>query len=119
MTHLDPPSHEPHATIFTYMLSSPDQEQVFRRATTYTTSPVAEEDMAKCAASPTKTGRENPCLLIITASVAWLNLGPRDDSARRPTAEGNAFQNPQMVVTFTVPTRAVCYRYATIRELNE
>ena len=101
------------------MLSLQGEEQQFRKAATYATSPVAEEDMAKHATSPTGTERENPCLLVITASVPWLNLGPGGNSARRPTAEGNAFQNLQMMATFAVPTRAVCYGDANIKELNE
>ena len=101
------------------MLSLPYEEQESRKATTYTASPITEEDMAECATSPNKTGRENPCLLVITASVAWHKLGPGGNSARRPTAEGNAFQNPQMAATFAVPTRAVCFGDATIKELNK
>ena len=38
--------------------------------------------------------------------------------ARRPTTEGNAFQNPRMVPTFSVPASVVCYRDATIEELD-
>ena len=109
----------PHATIFSHVLLLLGKEQEFRRATTYAISPVTEEDMAECAASPTGTEREKPCLLVITVSVAQLNLGPGGDSARRPTAEGNTYQNLQMVATFAVPTRAVCYGDATIKELNE
>ena len=119
MTHLESPSHEPCATIFSCMLSLLGKEQEFRKAATYATSPITEEDMAKCAASPTGMERENPCLLFITASVAWLNLGPGGNSARRPTTEGNAFQNLWMVATFTVPARAVCHGDATIKGLNE
>ena len=118
VTHIESPSHESHTTIFSHMLSSPNEEQEFRRATTYATSPVAERDMAKCVASPARTERENPCLLFITASVAWLNLGPGGNTARRPTTEENAFWNLWMVATFAVPTRAVCYRDATIKGLN-
>ena len=91
------------------MLSSPNEEQEFRRATTYTASPIAKRDMAMI---------ENHCLLFLTASVAWLNLGPGGNTARRPTTEGNAFWNLQMVATFTIPARAVCYRDASIKELN-
>ena len=101
------------------MLLLPGEEQEFRKATTYAAPPIAEEDMAKCAASPTGTERENPCLLVITASVAWLILGPGGDSTRRPTTEGNVFWSLQMVAPFTVPMRAVCYGDATIKELNE
>ena len=119
VTDLESPSHEPHTTIFSCMLSSPNEEQEFRRATTYTTSPITERDTAKYVTSPARTERENPCLLFVIASVAWLNLGPSGNSARRPTTEGNAFQNLQMAATFAVPTRAVCYRDATIKELTE
>ena len=53
--------------------------------------PVAERDAAEHITSPARTGRKNPCLLFITASVAWLNLGPGDNTTGRPTFEGNAF----------------------------
>ena len=99
MTHLESPSHEPHATIFSHMLLSPNEEQEFRRATTYATSPITKRDTAKCVASPAGTKGENPCLLFITAFVARLNLGPGGNTAGRPTTEGNAFWNPQMVAT--------------------
>ena len=99
------------------MLSSPSKKQV-RRATTYAASPVTKRDTAKCITSPARKKRENPCLLFITASVAQLNLGPGGDTARRPTTEGNAFQNLWMVATFSVPARAVCYRDTTIKELD-
>ena len=84
-------SHEPQATLFSHVLSSPKEEHVLRRTTTYVTSTAAERDMAKYTASPARTGRENPCLLFVTASVAWLNLGPAGSTTRRSTAEGNAF----------------------------
>ena len=99
------------------MLSSPSEEQV-RRATTYAASPVVKRDTAKHITLPTRTERENPCLLFVTASVAWLNLGPGGNAARRPTMEGNAFQNLQMAATFSVPARVVCYGDATIKELD-
>ena len=102
VTDLESPSHEPHTTIFSCMLSSPNEEQEFRRATTYATSPIAKRDMAECVASPARTERENPCLLFVIASVAQLNLGPGGDTARRPTTEGNTFQNPWMAAIFTV-----------------
>ena len=118
-THLESTSHWPQTTIFSCMLSSPGEGQEFRKATTHGTSPIAEEDMAECATPPTKTERENPYLLVITASVGQLNLGPHGNNARRPTAEGNAFLSLKMVATFTAPTRVVCYGGATIKELYE
>ena len=57
---------------------------------------------------------ENPCLLFITASVAWLNLGPSVD-----TTVGNVFQNLQMAATFSVPSRAVCYGDTIVKELDK
>ena len=89
-THKESPRQEPHATIFSCMLSSPSKEQV-RRATNYATSPVAKRNMAECITSPARTEREKPCLLFVTASVVQLNLGPGGNTARRPTTEGNAF----------------------------
>ena len=117
-THVQSPRHESHTTIFSCMLSSLSEEQEVRRATTYAASPVTKRDMAECATSPAGTERENPCLLFVTASVAWLNLRPGGKTTRRPTAEGNAFQNLQMAATFTVPARAVCYGDTTIKELD-
>ena len=70
------PSHEPQATIFSCVLPPPRQEQELRRTTTYVASLAAERDMAEYTASPAKTERENPCLLLVTTSVAQLNLGP-------------------------------------------
>ena len=92
---------------------------MFRKATTHAASPITEEDMAECATPPTRTERGNPYLLVITASVGQLNLGPGGNNARRFTPEGNAFQNLQMVATLTAHTRAVCYGGTTIKELDE
>ena len=89
-THDASPTHEPHTTIFSCMLLSPSEEQV-RGATTHATSTVAERDMAEYTSSPARTERENPCLLFVTASVAWLNLGPGGNTTGRCAAEGNAF----------------------------
>ena len=100
------------------MLLSLKEEQELRRTTTYIASTAAKRDTAEYTASPARTERENPCLLFVTASIAWLNLGPGGSTARRSTAEGNAFQNPLMVATFSIPPRAVCYRDATIKELD-
>ena len=118
MTNEESPSHEPHGTIFSCMLSSPKEEQELRRTTTYVASTATERDMVEYTASPARTESENPCLLFVTASVAWLNLGPGGSTARRSNAEGNAFQNPHMVATFSIPPRAVCYGDTTIKELD-
>ena len=75
--------------------------------------------MTKYTAPLARTERENPCLLFVMASVAWLNLGPGVSIAERSTVEGNAFQNLQMVATFLIPPRVACYRDATIRELDK
>ena len=62
---------------------------------------------------------ENPCLLLVTASVAWLNLEPGGDTTGRPTTDGNAFQNLWMAATFSILARAVCYGDTTIKELDK
>ena len=116
-TDKESPSHETQATIFSCMLSSPREEQEPRRNTTYITSLATERDMAKHTISPARTERENPCLLLVTASVAWLSMGLGGNTTRRSTAEGNAFQNPWMVVTFLIPPRVVSYGDAMIKEL--
>ena len=118
MTHIESPNQEPHATIFSHMLLSPNKEQESRRTTSYATSPITERNMAKSATSPARTGRENPCLLFITASVAWINWGLGGNTTGRSTSVGDAFQNLQMVATFAVPCRAVCYGDATIKEMD-
>ena len=117
-TNKESPSHEPHTTIFSHMLLSPKEEQEFRRTTIYIASTTAKRDTAKYTASPARTERENPCLLFVTVSVAWLNLGPGGSTIRRSTAEGNAFQNLQMAATFLIPPGAVCYGDTTIKELH-
>ena len=91
VTHIESPRHEPHATIFSHVLLSPNEEQEVRRTTTNAASPITERDTVECTTSPARTERENPCLLFITASVAWLNLGPGGNTTGRPTTEGNAF----------------------------
>ena len=118
-TNLESISHWPQTTIFSHALSLLGKEQEFRKASTHTASPLTEEVMAKCTAPPTRTERENPYLLVVTASVGQLNLGPGGNNARRPAAEGNTFQNPQMAATFAAPTRVVCYGGTTIKELNK
>ena len=84
-------SHETQGTNFSHMLSSPKGEQELRRNTTYITSLATKRDTAKHTVSPARTERENPCLLLVMASVAQLSLGPGGDTTERSTAEGNAF----------------------------
>ena len=91
-------------------------------ATTHTTSPIAEEDMTRCTTPPSGTERQNQYLLVITASVGQLNLGPGGDNHERSTADPhdeNTFQNPQMAATFSGSTRAVSYGGTTVKELNK
>ena len=52
------------------------------------------------------------------ASLARLSLGPGGDTTGRSTAEGNAFQNPWIAATFSIPPRAICYGDVTIKELD-
>ena len=90
--------------------------------TTHTTSPVAVEDMTRSATPPSRKERENWYLLVITASVGQLNLGPGSDNPRRSTTDPhdrNAFWNLQMVATFSGSTRAVSYGGTAVKELNK
>ena len=105
---------ESQATIFIQVFSSPSKNPEVGRTTTHTTSTAAERDMTECTTSLARTKMENPCLLFVMASLAQLNLGPSDN-----TAVKNAFQNLQMVGTFSIPSRAVCYGDTIIKELAE
>ena len=67
LTHSESTNHWPQTTIFSHVLSLLGEKQEFWKATTHATYPVAEEDMAKCATPPTRSERENPYLLVITA----------------------------------------------------
>ena len=118
VTDKESPSHDPQATIFSHVLSSPIEEQEPRRTTTHIASLASERDMAKYIPSPTRTEGENPYLILVTASVAWHNLGPGGNTTEQSTAGGNAFQNLQMVATFSIPPRTICYGDATIKELD-
>ena len=80
--------------------------QEAERATTHAIGTAAKRDMAQYTISPARTKMENPCLLFVTASVVQLNLGPGVNTAGRSTTVENAFQNPQMVATFSIPSRA-------------
>ena len=90
--------------------------------TTHTTSPIADEDVARCTTLPSGTERENQYLLVITASIGQLSLGSSGDNPERSTTDlhsGNTFQNPQMAAIFSGSTRAVSYGGATVKELKE
>ena len=58
-------------------------------------------------------------MLVVTSSVARLNLGPDGDNARGSLGSGNVFQSPQMLAVFPLPCGAISYGAATMRKLNE
>ena len=91
--------------------------------TTNIASPVvADMDMARCTTLPSGTERENWHLLVVTASVEQLSLGPNDNNPKQSTIylpRGNTFQNPWMAAIFFESTRAVSYGGATVKELKE
>ena len=115
-THLEPTHCQPHATLFSHVLSLLGEEQEQREATTHA---AMEEDMTRCITLPSRMERENQYLLLITTSVGQLNLGPGGNNIRRPMAGENMFQNPQMVATFTTPSRTISYGGAMVKELDE
>ena len=113
----------PQATLFSQVLSLLVAEQDFTEATIHTASPaVADVDTARCTTPPSGMEGENWYLLIITASVEQLSLGPSSDNPERSTTDsprGNTFQNPWMAAIFSESTRVVSYRGATVKELKE
>ena len=94
--HLGSASCWPPITLFSHVLSSPDEEQEFRDTTAHTISSIAEENMTRCATLLSGTERENQYLLVVTASVEQLNLGPGGNNVRGSAADENSFQNPWM-----------------------
>ena len=89
--------------------------------TTHTASPiVADVDMPRCTTPPSGTEREKQYLLVITASVEQLCLGPGGNSPEKSTTDpprGYTFQNPWMAAIFSGSTRAVSYGGSTMKEL--
>ena len=78
--------------------------------------------MTRCAILPSKTEKESQFLLVVTASVGQLNLGPGGDGPERSRADihdENTFQNLQMAATFPGPMRAISYGGTTVKELDE
>ena len=110
---------ESHTTIFSRVLSSSSEDQKVGEAATYSTHLAAKRDTTECIAPSPRIKVENPCLLLVTVSVVWLNLGSGVDTTGRTTTVGNTFQNPWMAATFLILTRTVCYGDSTIQELNE
>ena len=120
--HLGSTSQWAQTTLFSHVLSLPVKEQNFMENTTHTTSPIADEDVAGCTNPPSGTEGENQYLLVITASVGQLSLGPSGNNPERSTTDspsGNTSQNPQMADIFSGSTRVVSYGGATVKELKE
>ena len=108
----------PQTTLFSHVLSLLVEGLDFMEATTHTASPIAEEDLTRCTTPPSETERESWYLLVITASVGQLNLGPSSNNCERSTADpcdDNIFQNPWMAAMFSGCTRAISFRGATVR----
>ena len=115
-------SQWPQTILFSHMLSLPVEGQECLETTTHTASPIAEEDVTRCTTPPSGTERENWYLLVITASVGQLNLGPCSNNHKRSTADAhdeNTFWNPWMAATFSGSTREISYGGTTVKELNE
>ena len=120
--HLGSTSQWPQATLFSHVLLLLVEGQDFMETTTHTASPIAEEDMTRCTTPPSGTERENWYLLVVTASVGQLNLGPggnNHESSTTDPPEENTFQNLQMAATFSGSTRAIGDGGTTVKELNE
>ena len=98
-------------------------EPGFMEATTHTASPIiADVDPPRCTTPRSGLEKENQYLLVITASLEQLSLGPGGDNPKKSTTNpprGNMFQNPQMAAIFSGSTREVSYGGATMKELKE
>ena len=116
--HLGSTSWWPQTTLFSHVLSSPVERQDFMETTNHTISSAAEEDTTRCTTLPSRAEKDNRYLLVITASVGQLNLGPRGDGPERSRAE-YTFQNLQMAAAFPGPTRTISYEDTTVKELDE
>ena len=85
MVHLGATNQQPQTTLFNQVLSLLLGKQDFMEATIHTTSPtVADGDMARCTTPLSGMERENQYLLVITASVEQLNLGPSSINLKGP-----------------------------------
>ena len=112
----------PQTTLFSHVLSLPVKGQDFMQNTTHTASPIVDEDAAGCTTPPSGTEGDNQYLLVMTASVGQLNLGPSGNNPKRSTTDSpskNTFQNPWMAAIFSGSNRAVSYGGATVKELKE
>ena len=120
--HLGATSWWPQNTLFSQVLSLLVEGQDFMEAMTHTTLPIADEDVARCTTPPSGTGKENWYLLVITASVEQLSLGPSSNNPEGPTndsSSGSTFQNPWMAVIFFGSIKVVSYGGITVKELKE
>ena len=120
--HLGSTSQWPQTTLFIHMLSLLVEGQDFMEAITHTTSPIAEEDMTRCTTLPSEAERESWYLLVVTASMGQLNLGPSGNNCKRSTVDPhneNTFWNPWMAATFSGCTSTISFGGATVKELNK
>ena len=120
VTHQGATNQKPWTILFSQVLSLPVGKQGFVEVTTNTASPiVADMDMARCTAPPSGMERENRYLLVVTAYVEQLNLGPSCINPKQSVTDlprGNTFQNPKVAAIFSVLTRAASYGGATVKE---
>ena len=72
-----------------------------------------------CTSLPPKVKRSNRYMVVVTSSVGQLDLGPGGDNARRSPSGETIFQNLQISAMFPQPCGVICYRGATLIELEE
>ena len=117
----------PQATLVCQILLLPgnksgELDTGFTEDTIQTAPPaIANVDMARCTTPPFGMERENHYLLVITASIEQLNLGPDSDIPDRcpnDSPRGNTFLNPWMAAVFSGSTKEVGHGGATMKELK-
>ena len=106
-------------TIFSWVLSTPVDEQETAEVPSHSISPLAEEEVIWCTSMLPKVEQSDRYMLVVTSSVGWLSLGPDGNNTRGSPGGGNVFWNLQMSAVFPPPCGAISYGGATMKELNE
>ena len=95
----------------------------FTEATTQTASPATTNvEPIRHITPPVGMEGENQYLLVVTASIGQLSLGSASDDLKESSTappRGDTFQNPCIAAVLSESTRAVGYRGATMKELED
>ena len=101
-----------------------EHDASFTEATTQTASlAMSDAELTGCITPLDRMEEENWYMLVITALVRQLNLGPIDNNLRESSTAlpgRDTFHNPCMVAVLSGSTRkGVSYQGATLKDLEE